>query len=61
MLHAAPNRLTYEALPRTPHATSNKRAPKRTKNAPDELIAGALLLVRCEVYSSSNSSGWRRL
>ena len=45
MLHGVPNRLTYEALPQTPHDASNKRAPKRTKNAPDELIAGALRLV----------------
>ena len=28
MLHGAPNRLTYEELPQTPHNASNKRAPK---------------------------------
>ncbi len=43
MLHGSPNRLTYYELLYTPRAKSNKRAPKRTKNAPDELIAGALL------------------
>jgi hypothetical protein len=34
MLHGAPNRLTYDALPQTPRDVSNKRAPKRTKSAP---------------------------
>ena len=43
MLHGAPNRLSYESLPHTPRVTSNKSAPKRTKNAPDDLIVGALL------------------
>lgn len=45
MLRCVHNRLTYDELPKMPHDASNKRAPKQTKNAPDELIAGALLLV----------------
>ena len=28
MLRSAPNQLTYDALPQTPHDASNKRAPK---------------------------------
>ena len=43
MLRCAHNRLTYDELPKMPHDASNKRAPKQTKNAPDELIVGALL------------------
>nr|DAS57702.1 MAG TPA: hypothetical protein [Caudoviricetes sp.] len=45
MLCEAPNRLTYNELPKIPHDASNKCAPKQTKNAPDDLIAGALTLV----------------
>lgn len=43
MLRCSHNRLTYDELPKMPHDASNKRAPKQTKNAPDELIVGALL------------------